>query len=512
MRILHFGTFDVPNYGDLLFPLILEKRLADLQAEFVHVSPAGGGPVWADCVPTVAARTVLRDGAQADAVIVGGGHIVHGMFTRLKYYQAADHLGALVAYPSLWLGASYLAARSNAALVWNAPGIPHAFGPLASKLAAWAAGVTDYLAVRDDASRSFLVQAGVSQPVHVVPDTALEVVDLWPAEALAAAYRAAFEERGQAVPRRSVAFHLNARYVDDASATLAARLDDMAAQLDAQPILLAIGPCHNDDALAREVGQHMRSRPLVVDVPRGLREIAACIGHSEAYLGSSMHGFVTACSFGRRALLVASADIPKFKGLLAQLDLEPWLCATWDDAARLLPQFTQPSGAIWKTALARVKPLLDDHWARVRTVLLNPSATRSSAKAAALVELSQINASGWNECEIYQGILLDQAQPLQKALAATSNFSLPRSILSNQLSKKLASLDETVAALVKQVNERAARGRSLWGRLCDWLDGRPKILPDMSKLVVDFRRVKNDLFTLHTMFQAEKNDSHSFRQ
>ncbi len=33
MRIAHFGTFDVENFGDLLFPLIAADRLSGLDAD-----------------------------------------------------------------------------------------------------------------------------------------------------------------------------------------------------------------------------------------------------------------------------------------------------------------------------------------------------------------------------------------------------------------------------------------------------------------------------------------------
>ena len=60
MKLAHFGTFDVENYGDLLFPLVLERRLADLCDEFIRVSPVGGPPLWQDRVPTVNFDTFLR--------------------------------------------------------------------------------------------------------------------------------------------------------------------------------------------------------------------------------------------------------------------------------------------------------------------------------------------------------------------------------------------------------------------------------------------------------------------
>ena len=59
LKLAYFGTFDVENYGDLLFPLILERKLADFCDEFIHVSPVGGQPLWQDCVRTVNFDTFL---------------------------------------------------------------------------------------------------------------------------------------------------------------------------------------------------------------------------------------------------------------------------------------------------------------------------------------------------------------------------------------------------------------------------------------------------------------------
>jgi hypothetical protein len=86
VKIAHFGTFDIESYGDLLFPLILERRLAGLGAEITHFSPVGGRPYWKDCVPSVPVGEIFESGKNFDGVIVGGGDIIQGVIASTKVY------------------------------------------------------------------------------------------------------------------------------------------------------------------------------------------------------------------------------------------------------------------------------------------------------------------------------------------------------------------------------------------------------------------------------------------
>ena len=116
MRIAHFGTFDVDNYGDLLFPHIAEWRLPF--AKILHVSPAGGSTVFRDSLPAVTMAEVSDQ--KPDAVIVGGGNIVHLRANTLREYREISTL----AYPSLSVGAAELAEKNNVPLIFNGPSIP----------------------------------------------------------------------------------------------------------------------------------------------------------------------------------------------------------------------------------------------------------------------------------------------------------------------------------------------------------------------------------------------------
>ncbi len=370
MRIAHFGTFDVENYGDLLFPLVLERRLADVCDDFVHVSPANGAPDWEGCAPTVGFDEFLREGPEVDGVVVGGGQILRASPTPLGLYDRGG-VSPFVAYPSLWLGAAYVAARDGLPLCWNAPGVPASFDPAAARFMRWAASVTDHASVRDRESRRLLEEAGVEVGMGVVPDTAIEVSKVWSERGISAAYEDAFRSRGKDVPARTVAFHVNARLAGEDVAAVAARTDRICARLGASPILLAIGPSHGDVETQRLVAAKMGSDPLLVDRPRSLREVAACVARSEAYVGSSLHGMITACSFGRRCVLISAREDHKYGGFLDHLGLASWEVRSWARAEEKIETLLAAPADAWTRALERTTPALDGHWNGLRDALLS---------------------------------------------------------------------------------------------------------------------------------------------
>lgn len=376
MRLAHFGTFDVPNYGDLLFPRIAEYRLGDMFDEIVHVSPAGGA-VYRDVARSISFADFLKSRLVVDAVMVGGGNILHANGTTLAEYSSVKQS----AYPSLWLGAAQVAARQNVPLVMNAPGAPRTFGRLGAPLVRRALSYASYRSVRDHHSEDVLKQAGVNE-VHVVPDSALEIARWFgagPPDALDVT-----PEIAAALQGRVVSIHVNDRYATSNPADLAASIDEVGETLRAKPVLIAIGPCHGDDIYARQVARHMRTAHAVYDAPRGVEDIAFVISRSVAYVGSSMHGFITAASYSVPALLVAShAAQHKFDGLLSHLSANDRLMDGWPDAAARLRRPLAPVG------MDGARRRIDEHWNRLRIALRErPANGESNVLLRAPINLS----------------------------------------------------------------------------------------------------------------------------
>ncbi len=128
VRIAQLGTFDVANYGDLLFPLLAHRRLErffpDLHMDFV--SPVGGDPVWSDCVASVPWQSFAECIESYDAILVGGGNIIRLNPTDLGHYQ--EGLTPLLAYARLWAAFAELN-QKGIPILWNAPGVPSPMHP-----------------------------------------------------------------------------------------------------------------------------------------------------------------------------------------------------------------------------------------------------------------------------------------------------------------------------------------------------------------------------------------------
>ncbi|MEF2554145.1 polysaccharide pyruvyl transferase family protein [Aurantimonas sp. A2-1-M11] len=378
MRIGILGTFDVENYGDLLFPLVAERRLQTFFKEIRldAISPVGGTTLFGDAVPSTSFEEFIRTLHCYDALLVGGGNIIHANASTLNRYMTG-HVSS-VAYADLWAGVTFANLYHAVPICWNAPGVSGAFPRRLTDVLRSAVSAADYLSVRDTASQQYIHELLPSAKVDVVPDTAWDINRLWTDDEIKAAYKKAFSTREREVPNGSLAVHVNSRYLGGKTLReVAEALDDLCRQKKSTAILLAIGQCHGDEILARDLSLLMDTAPLVVDLPTSLLEICACIAKSDAYIGSSLHGFITSVAFGRPAAIVASYSKVKFKGILESIRLGDAMYEDWTEA------FTAVAG---KAATGRMSSLidirdeqqakLDVHWSRIATIIRESSSNR----------------------------------------------------------------------------------------------------------------------------------------
>lgn len=370
-RALLFGTFDVANYGDLLFPVVAAHRLAPLGWEVVPVSPTMQRTVFEDAMPAEPLGK-LPFGLAGDAVLIGGGELVHAWpATFLDEYRIGDLPGW--AYPSLWLGASLAGALCDVPIVWNAPGVPSPFPEQLRRMAVEPSlAAADYVAVRDGPSRRFLGSAH-RESVSVVPDTIAELARAWPLRSLAPAFEGLVARKGIAADAALMAVHVRTAGLGPTGmGDLAAMLDDFAGTRGLTPVLVAIGPSLEDAQAARALGEAMAQDHVCLDDPLSLREIAAAIAHARVYVGNSMHGYVTATAYGRPGAIVARPSFRKFAGFAEHMGRPDDVVADWQDAfARIAGELGAEVGIP-----VAVSDALDGHWARVAAAIADPSAGR----------------------------------------------------------------------------------------------------------------------------------------
>jgi polysaccharide pyruvyl transferase WcaK-like protein len=391
-RVFVTGTFDVANYGDLLFPLIARERLAREGIEIIPVSPSGTVAKFSDALACVSTAEMLSGETDVDGIVVGGGHIIHTNDMSLIEEYAAGGLGRTAA-PGLWLGAALAAAARDVPCVWNAPGIPHPFAQPRRELIDAALGACDYLSVRDTASVE-LLGAPPGLAMQIVPDTAAEIAQLWPRETLGETFHALLQRKGADPQAQYLALHVRNRAVAGTGVKAVARLvDDFCRVRRLRPILAAIGPSLGDGATARDVAAALETPHVLLDAPGSLAEIAAAIAHSRLYVGASLHGYITAASYGVPGMLLARPSYRKYQGFLDHTGRGGDLARDWagafDGGARRADE--KPAALIPPSVFAS----LDVHWRRLADALAAPARNRKARHAFLRAWLRAADDATW---------------------------------------------------------------------------------------------------------------------
>lgn len=394
-RVLVAGMFDLANYGDLLFPLLARQRLEPAGIEVTAVAPRAGPPPMPGAAPTIGLGDMLAAGREFDAVLIGGGYIIHTH--PLDFFEAysAAEAGAW-AGPGLWLGATLAACLSGARILWNAPGVPHPFGPRRRPLIDAALRAADYLSLRDRGAAELLAPpAGLE--VAIVPDPAAGLAALWPRERLARDAQGLLARKGVAPDARLLALHLRRRSVAGLDlADLAASLRAFAARWRLTPLLVAVGQGHDDAGLAREFAPLLGPSAVLLDDPSELREVAAALAQARLYVGASLHGYVTCAAYGVPGVLVARPAYRKFAGFLEHTGRTQDLARDWRQALEVAERHLAAPEA--QAMPPRVLAALDAHWDRIRDGILGPArhgAARRDFLDAVLRSGLEAGGPGW---------------------------------------------------------------------------------------------------------------------
>jgi len=359
-RVALAGTFDVGNYGDLLFPLIAARRLAPLGWEVVPVTPTGRASGFADALPP---RT-LDEVAGCDALLIGGGEIIHAWPARFvaEYADVAEG-----AYAALWDGATRDAVAAGSPVAWNAPGV---LAPVPARVREEALGpalsAAAYVSVRDRASAAHLAWWGGA--VAVVPDTAAEVGRLWSADVLDCALAGLAARHGFLPGEGLLAVQVRPGGGGRATAAELARLlEDFAAAQGLLPVLLSIGPSLGDGATLRALSAAMAGRHVLLDAPARLCDVAAVLARARGYVGNSLHGYITACAHGVPGAIVARPAFRKFEGFASEVGRGQDVVRDWDGGfARLGATLAAADRPVLG---AEVFARLDAHWNRIAAVI-----------------------------------------------------------------------------------------------------------------------------------------------
>lgn len=316
-QIAHFAASDHDSFGDMLFPKLAERYLPNCALTFV--SPYALKTPFSDATETIPiAEAMVRD--DFDAVMLGGGNLLGFMRWAPRGWREHERIPG-TATLEMWLAPHCLADRLGVPMLWNATG-SHGFDVPAGirrEIDALLAGVT-YASVRDQPTADEVMPHLRVEP-RVVPDSALLVSRLWPAELI--------HVRRTLICITREEFTNCPGDIRQAFESLRARGREIF-HLSLINHLWAYRPEELEESLTA-VG--IKS----LDCPCSLHGWAEEIGRSDGFLGNSLHGLIVAVSYGRRAVLVLARDrgnMPKYRGFLdaCGLPADQFIATSWTEA------------------------------------------------------------------------------------------------------------------------------------------------------------------------------------
>ena len=370
-RIGIVGTFDVMNFGDLLFPLLAEhelrERLGDATVTaYSHRELAP--PAWP--YPVRPLERLPHELDTLDLLLVGGGHIVR--FDK----DVAPGYGSTspdVHHPTgYWLTPTLVAGAAGVPVAWNAVGASSGTPDWARPLLAAALDLASYVSVRDEPSARELRAVSPSAKVEVVPDTAFGVTRLLTPEPTEGLLRliakAGVSQRYvvvQATPNLST-------YAGEITAAVTPLKKEGIDVLE-----LAISPALGDEGGLLGVGH-----PLTVEPWPAPLLLAELIGHAEAVVAYSLHLSIVALAQGVPVYRPPSPPAAKW-GLLEQLQgVHIW------DGTGLGLALQDLGRRELGTEAAEQSARLAEHWDAVASLVGGTRRPRSVRLGALLAELT----------------------------------------------------------------------------------------------------------------------------
>ena len=377
--VRQLGTFDVENYGDLLYPLILRHLI---KTGIQHYSLLPGDAPYAAGFQTESIGR-LFEAQDPLTVIIGGGDIVrtdselmarhYGRNSRVSYKGLRHSIGVIgwIGYelrdklPRIDAG-SYYARRFRArwmrypaigpfivdtrdlppgsAVSYVSCGVPHEFASSQFNAVKTAFEQARFVYLRDEDSAQKLRRAGVTRELHVAPDLAVILSDVFNQEDTARRGRELLSQLGIAKTMRVFCFQTQP-YPGFSQAEILDRLNEYCDRTKSKVVLLPLGYCHGDHEFLQSLAQRANGRLHYANV-NSIFDMMALIAASDVFVGTSLHGNITAFSFGIPHVF-GPLPVTKTRGFLeitnlpAELRLSSWseIDKAVDYATMLGPDF-----------------------------------------------------------------------------------------------------------------------------------------------------------------------------
>lgn len=318
-EIAVFGPHDRMNYGDLLFPIMLDYALskqAKTKIELYKYSIVKSNFQDNGAFKSNNYKSLIRDinNGEIKTIIVAGGESLKASWGRLYsfispiysyLYEKTPIATSRYIYPFLirFLGGKYefpfvvdkTFHSSTLKVIYNSVGGANKINKkLQERLEQ-----SDYIALRDKSGYNFLKQEIQNDNIFNYPDSAILLSDVYPLNTLDKKYISI----GLNPTDKYIFFQLsNYKYQNEIENTIE-ELNKILDYTNYKIVLCPIGIAkgHEDHKALQRVYKGLKNERNVFLVQNPhIKDIISLIAYSECYIGTSLHGIITSMSYGVR--------------------------------------------------------------------------------------------------------------------------------------------------------------------------------------------------------------------
>ncbi len=314
-KILLYGATDRNNYGDLLFPIIIEKELHNICDEELAFSSCA---ISESDLTNIGAKTTkglkyFYRNTRDSIVIVVGGEVLQANWATLHYFLGtkinyvynfvekllpnySKKVNKLISLIVLRPKNYYPFVLSKKALkikkvIYNSVGGSSSVKSYSNRMLSLLAE-SDYFSIRNKPAYDILHEKVES--VKLVPDTAVIMSKYYPKASLKKHLSSALTSGAS----KYIFVQINKGYLGQDIDTFTSELDKLSEELKCKLVLCPIGIAagHEDPFALDVLNSRLKCNAILIKEP-DIEEIMAHIAYSELYIGTSLHGVITAMSF-----------------------------------------------------------------------------------------------------------------------------------------------------------------------------------------------------------------------
>jgi polysaccharide pyruvyl transferase WcaK-like protein len=307
-RVFVLSASDRFNYGDLLFPIIAHKQL-EQEFEVVNTAIVRTNLVELGALPTVPYGSLYQRRGNLeprDAILVAGGEVLGSDWATLYSYvsPAFRRIYDLFAVRRTTRRGFERVVRSVLGHSEPVPFVPsrdslleevdfffHAVGGCDTHESEHRDNVKKvfdracYISAREEDTTRSIKEGLGCEKVVLTPDSAILMSDYYP-------------KRPSPSGTGYICYQMRGHHWEEHLPVVRDQLDRLAERTGRHIVLLSIGNCpgHDDQVPLQVLNKELKARSTFVK-PQSIEAVMMTIANSDLYLGTSLHGVITAMSF-----------------------------------------------------------------------------------------------------------------------------------------------------------------------------------------------------------------------